>query len=110
MTLAEFILTHLDPIISEWERFATTHFPVASTMSLAERRDHLAVMLDAIATDLDSPQTKAEQAAKAQGTEDAVENGRTGAFLHGKERAIAGYSIIELVSEFRALRASVIRL
>jgi PAS domain S-box-containing protein len=110
MRLAEFIRMHSDLIISEWERFAMTRFPVASTMSLAERRDHVAVMLDAIATDLDSPQTKAEQAARAQGADDDDEDSTTGASSHGKERAIAGFSIAELVSEFRALRASVIRL
>jgi len=109
-SLAEFILANSDQIVSEWEQFAKTRFPVASTMSLEERRDHLVLMLDAIAVDLERPQTKAEQAAKAQGTADTDANISRGAFSHGEHRAIAGYSVIELVSEFRALRASVVRL
>ena len=78
-------------------------------MDLSERRDHILEMLAVIARDLDRSQTKAEQVAKAQGTEDTGDESAA-AISHGRGRAISGFSIAQLVSEFRALRASVLRL
>lgn len=112
MRLADFIESHMEAIVLEWERFARTLLPASSSMTALALRDHAGEMLAAIAADMRSSQNAAQQQAKAWGFGDA-ENGAgsfTAAQLHGALRASAGVSIQQLVSEFRAMRASVLRL
>jgi K+-sensing histidine kinase KdpD len=110
MKLARFITANAKQISAEWEEFAQAHVPAAGTMSLEERRDHIAGMLKAIVRDLETSQSKKKQAAKSKGKDDAHVDGKTAANAHGTDRAVNGYTPVEMVSEFRALRASVIRL
>ena len=110
MALADFIAANTEAIISEWVVFAATCGP-ADTMDRTELRDHALEMLQSIVADLRTPQTDAEQVAKSKGQADlstAVED--TAAEVHGADRAESGFTIGEMVSEYRALRASVIRL
>ena len=96
--------------MQEWEAFARA-LPLGGTMDVAALRDHAAQMLTVIAEDLDSPQTDADQHTKAHGGADA--DGRktiTAAQEHGAGRADSGFSVSQMVAEFRALRASVTRL
>jgi signal transduction histidine kinase len=67
-------------------------------------------MLKAIAKDLETPQTKREQSDKSRGNADAQVDSETAATSHGTDRAASGYSYLQMVGEFRALRASVLRL
>src|SRR5688572_15854672 len=110
MSLAQFIRANAKRNISEWEEFALLHVVVASTMDLKQRRDHVEGMLKTIAADLDTPQTKREQASKATGKDDENLGSDTAANAHGTDRAATGFSPVDVVSEFRALRASVLRL
>jgi signal transduction histidine kinase len=82
-------------------------------MDLSELRDHASEMLDTIVTDLNTRQTKVEQVDKSEGKSDAdpaAKGANTAAQSHGAARAVSGFSVQEMVSEYRALRASVIRL
>jgi signal transduction histidine kinase len=81
-------------------------------MDLAALRDHAAEMLVAIVADLRTPQTDAEQAAKSKGdaAPPAATAPETAASVHGAGRAESGFTLGEMVSEYRALRASVLRL
>lgn len=110
MRLAQFISASSPRIISEWEEFARLHLPVASTMGLKQRRDHIEGMLKAIALDLDTAQTKRDQASKSTGDDDAAVTSATAANAHGTDRAAIGFSPVDVVAEFRALRASILRL
>lgn len=110
MRLSQFITESSGRIISEWEVFARSCLPAASTMDLEQRRDHVAAMLKVIAIDLDTPQTKDEQRAKSIGDDDAPVDSNTAANAHGTDRAASGYTPVQMVSEFRALRASILRL
>jgi signal transduction histidine kinase len=110
VTLAQFIIANSKQIVAEWEEFARLHLAAASRMDLKQRRDHIQGMLIAIARDLETPQTKREQASKATGDDDASVGSDTAANAHGTDRAGTGFSPIDVVSEFRALRASVLRL
>src|SRR5687768_3261804 len=110
MTLAEFIRNNTEAILSEWETFARS-LPTGETMDIAALRDHAKAMLGVIALDLESPQTSREQSDKAAGKSDA--GGRaapTAAQEHGAGRAESGFTVEAMVAEFRALRASVVRL
>jgi signal transduction histidine kinase len=109
MKLSEFITAKSTQIISEWEAFARGCLPAAKGMDLAERRDHIAGMLRAVAVDLETPQSKDQQAEKSKGHDSHVTT-HTAADSHGTDRAASGYSPEQMVAEFRALRASVLRL
>jgi len=108
MRLAEFIRTQIEPILQDWEEFAKTIFH-ARHMGKDGLRDHARLMLLDIADDLDSRQSDAEQTAKSKGCgpQDGEESW---AEVHGGDRQTSGFSVIETVSEFRALRASVVSL
>ena len=76
-------------------------------------RDHASEMLDAIAADLNTPQTRVEQADKSEGKNDSDPDPATpdtAAQSHGAARAESGFTVEQMVSEYRALRATVIRL
>lgn len=109
MRLADFILENREPILIEWEEFARTCLPASEGMNIAELRDHAGEMLTVIAADLSTPQTSHAQAEKAKGRAPAVA-GKTAASRHGADRAESGFTTGQMVSEYRALRASVIRL
>jgi signal transduction histidine kinase len=108
--LGSFIEQNIGPILGEWELFAKTRIPAAATMSLPELKDHAEEMLRAIADDLGRPQTEAERSSKSKGLADATEAHPTAASAHGAVRHLSGFDLIQVVSEFRALRAAVLRL
>ena len=108
--LSAFIRQNVEPILVEWESFARSLAP-GDSMDIVALRDHAKDMLVVIADDLDDPQTDAEQSGKARGESDAGPHTvHTAAQEHGAGRAESGFSVGEMVAEFRALRASVMRL
>lgn len=109
-TLAQFILTNSEQIIAEWEEFARTYVSAAGKMDVKGRRDHIQGILEKIAKDIAKPQTKAHQTSKSKGTDDGHASSATAANSHGTDRAATGFSPVDVVSEFRALRASVLRM
>jgi len=112
MRLADFILANCEPILAEWETFARTCVPASGTMDVAGLSDHAAQMLRVIAADLSHPQSSREQSEKSRGRAPAAEPGTpaTAASAHGAGRAESGFTIVQMVAEYRALRASVVRL
>lgn len=107
--MADFILEQMEPILQAWEAFAKTIEPAALTMDRTALRDHASHMLKAIAIDLGNAQTKFEQAEKSKARGPRSEED-TAAETHAAARLMSGYTIEQLVSEYRALRASVLRL
>lgn len=111
MRLSQFILANREPIIAEWQEFALTCTPASGSMNITALADHANDMLSVIAEDLDTPQDKREQAEKSRGNAPAAASGEdTAAEEHGAGRAESGFTVEQMVAEFRALRASVIRL
>lgn len=111
LRLSEFIDQQREPIMVEWETFARRLGAITETMDIAALRDHASEMLTVIAADLETPQTEREQRRKSRGlAPDEAGDAQTAAEAHGADRAERGFSIEEMVSEYRALRASVIRL
>jgi signal transduction histidine kinase len=108
--LSSFIRDNVEPILSEWETFARA-LPMGGAMDIEALRDHAKDMLGVISRDLDTPQTARQQSEKAKGESDAEDpRSLTAAQEHGAGRAESGFTVGQMVSEFRALRASVIRL
>jgi signal transduction histidine kinase len=122
MRLADFILRNIESILTEWEAFARGITPGAAMESLA-LRDHATDILLATARDMGSTQNATQRAAKSKGHghsarvagdgDGNVPNavGLNGASeLHAIDRLGSGFNLLEVVSEYRALRASVLRL
>ncbi|MET0774302.1 MAG: HAMP domain-containing sensor histidine kinase [Pseudomonas mandelii] len=111
MRLPEFIRQHVDRIVDEWEQFASTITPAAEHMDRVALRDHAKVILLAAARDMTTAQTSSEQMAKAkgEGPEKTPSLDEAGA-SHGELRHTVGFDLVQMTSEFRHLRACVIRL
>ncbi|MFP4281543.1 MAG: sensor histidine kinase [Opitutales bacterium] len=112
MRLSEFILDNVEPILADWERYARSIWPGVDATPEA-LRDHAEDMLRSVVGEMGTPQTPAQQRDKALG------RGGLGAESlqvdsasrhHAESRSAVGFDLRQLVAEYRALRASVIRL
>lgn len=111
MRLADFIGANLEAILLEWEAFARDYVPAGEVMDVTALRDHAADILKAVTADLRTPQTERARAEKAKGQAGPLPGAAdTAAETHGSLRAESGFTLGQMVSEFRALRASIIRL
>ncbi|MEZ0267829.1 MAG: ATP-binding protein [Phycisphaerae bacterium] len=112
MRLADFIVANVEPILAEWEVFARGTEP-GPRMDRLALRDHAGEILRATARDMGSAQTAEEQSDKSMGL-GGVGPGSArldGASVeHAVGRVGSGFDLPEVVAEYRALRASVIRL
>jgi len=107
--LADFIHENTKQIAGEWETFARTLTPAANDMTPLALRDHIQEILAFIVSDINSPETSLEQIEKSQGGKERT-SASTAAETHAALRLAGGFDIDQMVSEYRALRASVIKL
>ncbi len=110
MILSAFISKNLDAIVDEWESFAKTLLPMAETMSSLALRDHCREILLAVVADMQTRETESERATKSKGNAATGTGADTAATEHGALRHLSGFDLVQLVAEFRALRASVLAL
>jgi signal transduction histidine kinase len=111
MRLSEFVRKEMDAILVEWEAFAATQLPAATHMSPLSLRDHAQQILEAVARDITIAQTREVQAAKSMGrAPKLLHAAETAAQTHAFLRAHSGFDINQLAAEYRALRASVLRM
>ena len=101
--LSTFIRQNNRPILSEWEAFART-LAQGSSMDDAGLRDHAQAMLDEIADEIASPNARDRAVECAEG-----ESSSSAATEHGHRRAQSGFTVADMIAEFRALRASITR-
>lgn len=113
MRLADFILANIEPILLEWEHFAGSLAPGAKMDELA-LRDHAEAVLRACMRDMGATQTGPQQTSKSEGhggaggmASDALDDASA---VHGVGRIGSGFNLNEVVAEYRALRATVLRL
>ncbi|HEY6643652.1 HAMP domain-containing sensor histidine kinase [Povalibacter sp.] len=110
MTLPRFIVENIDRILSEWVEFAQT-LVSGRELDLEALRDHARLMLLAVAKEMETDQSAVQQEAKSRGEAPVdLSAEETAAESHGDQRYGVGFTLEELVSEYRALRATVIRL
>jgi signal transduction histidine kinase len=108
--IAHYIRTHPDEIEANWEAFAKTISSFAPDLSVWALRDHLREILLAMADNMESPQSPTEQLEKSKGNEvrgDALD--RISA-LHARMRLNSGFNLEQAISEYRALRSSILHL
>ena len=109
MRLADFIRSDMENILAEWQVFAANQLPAATNMDALELRNHAEAILNAVATDISQHQTPDEEQAKAKGEAPKSTGSETAAETHGVLRSRSGFNVNQMVAEFRALRASVLR-
>lgn len=108
--LADFIRQNHPAIVKEWIEFARTRSPASEGMSRLALQDHVVDILEFIAADIESAQTRAEQVEKSHGFGEANSPFRqSAAEIHAAIRLADGFDIDQMVSEYRALRASVVK-
>lgn len=106
MRLSSFLIRNIEPILQGWENFARTIRTDSKPLDSEGLRDHAELMLRTIAEDLRTHQSPQEQVAKSRGM--AATEDDTAAKTHAITRLMAGFTIEQVTSEFRALRTSVI--
>ena len=109
MPLTRFLELNHEVIVSEFEAFARTLMPVGANMSSSELRDHAEELLTAIVVDMETHQTPHEESRKGRGM-GVLQKMMASGNLHADARLGHGFTLAKLVAEFRALRASVLRL
>jgi signal transduction histidine kinase len=109
--LADFVRQNEASIVREWVEFARTISPGSDKMSKLALEDHIVDILGFVADDLESAQTPRERFDKSRGK--GPKDGpfsESAAEIHAALRLADGFDIDQMVSEYRALRASVVKL
>ena len=109
MGLSAFIRENIEAILNEWQEFAAS-IPSAKEMNRGELRNDAQEILLAIARAIDNSQSLEQQSQKSKGQQHRLDTFDTAAESHGLARFASGFDIKEMVSEYRALRGSVVRL
>jgi signal transduction histidine kinase len=105
-----FLDNHFDAVLAEWDTFAGTLSPAADSMTVLALRDHAKEILRAIALDMRTSQSAAEQYEKSLGHIPGAHPEESAASVHGALRQASAFTLLQLSAEYRALRASVLRL
>src|SRR5688500_13563274 len=105
MRLTEFIQSNHEKILAEWVEFARSLLPWAEGMTEEGLRDHAAELLTAVVDDMNSRQSRRQRSEKSKGNAEDGELARVGT-NHASDRLETGLDLNQLVSEYRALRAS----
>lgn len=110
-TFASFLRDNAEEILCAWDDFAATVEHDGAELDKKGLRDHAAQILETIADDMDLPQSDSAQMAKSRGELPATTGAAdTAAETHAETRIHAGFPIGAMITEYRALRASVLRL
>ncbi len=110
MSLADFVEADLTGLIDDWTGYALALSQEDSDLTESQLRDSAADILAAIATDMRESQSAAEQETKSRGDKEAPDSAfNRVARLHAEDRLSHGFSINDVVAEFRSLRATVLR-
>lgn len=110
MRLPEFIMANIEPIMQEWANFARTRLPAAATLDETALRNDGEFILREVVADMGGTQSLRQQQTKSHGLRGTTVNADSISHRHATQRALHGFETLQVVSEFRALRATVLRL
>lgn len=110
MKFFDFIENNKEDISNEWIKYAQENIDGAKNLQLEEVQDDIIEMLERIVESMKALETDSEQQKKSKGNQDMQSNEVEASHRHGSQRFGVGFDVVELSSEFRALRASVLRL
>ena len=109
MNISRFISGNMEQILVEWEAFAATFGAVADKMSSRELRDHAREILLFVAEDIKTAESKEQTHDKSHGQGAPILHDSASS-IHGRLRYASGFTLLQLIAEYRALRASVLKL
>ena len=109
MRLSTLIECHIEEILGEWDRFAKTLFSPEDKLSAYRLRDHAREVLLELTADMQTSQSPQQQSNKSKGAS-PYHPDDSAAAVHGVLRHDDGLTVSQVAAEFRALRASVLRL
>ena len=113
MRLSDFISANTDEILDEWDTFARSVWPDAKSTP-DSLRDHAAEILGATVRDMNSSQSNRQQREKSKGLAHEGDQGTSelakASEKHAASRVDSGFGLMALLAEYRALRATVLRL
>ncbi|NUZ05877.1 sensor histidine kinase [Piscinibacter koreensis] len=108
MSLSAFIVAHENEILAEWVAYTRTLLPAASTLSEGVLQEHGRAVLRGVIAEMAVERSAAELTEQSRRTSPAEPE--SAAAVHGTIRQLVGFDPVQMVAEFRALRASVLRL
>lgn len=101
----------MEQLLSEWESFARELLPPGRFLKRAALRDDAETLLRAIALDMETAQSREQQTLKSKGWGHRADRSlELSSHAHAHDRYAIGFDVNQLVAEYRAVRASVIRL
>lgn len=108
-SLAAFIRANTEPVLQEWEQFARSRLP-GRDLDKDALRDHARALILAILDDMAQPQSTAGQEEKGKGQAEGNSPAlKAAAESHALTRMADQFTVDDLLAEFRAIRASVLR-
>jgi hypothetical protein len=110
MRLSTFIETRQSEIFREWDDFAEKLVIPKEKNKGFHVRDLAGEILRELVADMNTKQSKKQQSAKSQDMASAKAFPQSAANIHGLLRHNDGLNVSQVVAEFRALRATVLRL
>ena len=109
MRLAEFINANVDRLVADWEAFARSIQPRPAILSDEELKDWAQQVLEAVAEDMQLPETDEEELLRSEGLRPGHNRLTESGSEHATHRLMQGFTIDQVNAEFRAMRASVLR-
>jgi signal transduction histidine kinase len=110
MSLPDFIEANLDALVDDWAEFAGQLMHAGHSLTVRELQNSARHMFQRIAVDMRLHQSGAEQEEKSRGEKGGGTVDVTDAALeHADDRLDQGFTLDDVVAEFRALRATVLR-
>jgi signal transduction histidine kinase len=109
MRLSQFIRQNHAQIGSAWDEFAQELTDFAKGMNLPSLRDHLDAILEAITDDMEAPESPEQSLVRSTGKRPPGALDRIAA-MHVRTRLSVGFNLRHVLAEYRALRASILRL
>ncbi|HUG73580.1 MAG TPA: sensor histidine kinase [Steroidobacteraceae bacterium] len=111
MRLSSFIKQNLEPILADWVEFAAQQLPAAAGLDERALRDHGKLILQEIAADMERPQNDHDRQEKSEGNSTTASAASdVPSRSHARQRERQGFEVEQMVAEYRALRATVLRL
>jgi signal transduction histidine kinase len=108
VSLGAFITDNMDAIVDDWIAFSRATLPAAEPMPEVMWSDHGRAILRGIALQLESHRAAEQSAAMGAVDDGAAAAPETSASAHGAACQSAGFDLVQLIGEFRWLRANVV--
>lgn len=110
MKLAHFITNQHERILAEWEAFARTLLPAAAGMPASELREPASGILEELVREIENEQSAEQRLVKSKGLLLSEHHIPSAAATHGALREVSGFTLLQVIAEYRALRSSILQL